>query len=73
MFLLFQIAVKVKIPKTKAAEVFLKQADFFCIKMNSADTKATADLLRQNFIQTVGAEERSSLVYAQCFIVEKVH
>ena len=71
--MLFQIAVKVKIPKAKAAEVFLKQAYLFRIKVDSSDTKTPADLLRQNLIQTVGAEERSSLVYAQCFIVEKVH
>lgn len=71
--MLFQIAVKVKIPKAKAAEVFLKQANFFRIKMDSPDTKTTADLLRQNLIQTVGAEERSGLVCVQCFIIEKVY
>ena len=71
VFLFFQIAVKVKIPKSKTAEVFIKQADFFRIKMDSADTKTPTNLLRQNLIQTIGAEERSGLVYVQLFSTMK--
>ena len=52
-----------RMAQAKPGKVFFKQLDFLCSKVDSANTKTLAGLLRQNLIQAVSTQERSGLVH----------